>query len=158
MEWGISNPTDQYVFKILQGNLSIVRRSTIPLSDSVLIRNGIDPTEDPPIQINGTSYDTVQPFIPSGDPFDTNDGEGPLRQEDTDGGTEDLRARKYYTVEISRDKFNGDPLNGNGPSGYTIEPDKVTMWKIEFGWYGACLLYTSPSPRDKRQSRMPSSA
>ena len=24
-------------------------------------------------------------------------------------------------------------------------------------WYG-CLLYTSPSPRDKRQSRMPSSA
>ena len=30
------------------------------------------------------------------------------------------------------------------------------------GWIGArlfdCLLYTSPSPRDKRQSRMPSSA
>ena len=27
-------------------------------------------------------------------------------------------------------------------------------------WYedGICLLYTSPSPRDKRQSRMPSSA
>ena len=26
------------------------------------------------------------------------------------------------------------------------------------GWDGNCLLYTSPSPRDKRQSRMPSSA
>ena len=25
-------------------------------------------------------------------------------------------------------------------------------------WYRLCLLYTSPSPRDKRQSRMPSSA
>ena len=25
-------------------------------------------------------------------------------------------------------------------------------------FYGHCLLYTSPSPRDKRQSRMPSSA
>ena len=25
-------------------------------------------------------------------------------------------------------------------------------------WGGGCLLYTSPSPRDKRQSRMPSSA
>ena len=24
--------------------------------------------------------------------------------------------------------------------------------------FGVCLLYTSPSPRDKRQSRMPSSA
>ena len=23
------------------------------------------------------------------------------------------------------------------PSGYTIRPEKVTMWKIEFGWYGA---------------------
>ena len=26
------------------------------------------------------------------------------------------------------------------------------------GWYTACLLYTSPSPRDQRGSRMPSSA
>ena len=26
------------------------------------------------------------------------------------------------------------------------------------GWALGCLLYTSPSPRDKRQSRMPSSA
>ena len=26
------------------------------------------------------------------------------------------------------------------------------------GWHIGCLLYTSPSPRDKRQSRMPSSA
>ena len=25
-------------------------------------------------------------------------------------------------------------------------------------WFKSCLLYTSPSPRDKRQSRMPSSA
>ena len=27
-----------------------------------------------------------------------------------------------------------------------------------FGTFIGCLLYTSPSPRDKRQSRMPSSA
>ena len=35
-------------------------------------------------------------------------------------------------------------------------------FKIAMAAYGAgpktCLLYTSPSPRDKRQSRMPSSA
>ena len=31
----------------------------------------------------------------------------------------------------------------------------VLKWVV--GAYG-CLLYTSPSPRDKRQSRMPSSA
>ena len=28
----------------------------------------------------------------------------------------------------------------------------------EVSFYKGCLLYTSPSPRDKRQSRMPSSA
>ena len=35
-----------------------------------------------------------------------------------------------------------------------IRPDAV----FEIGGNIACLLYTSPSPRDKRQSRMPSSA
>ena len=29
---------------------------------------------------------------------------------------------------------------------------------FDFGVNNSCLLYTSPSPRDKRQSRMPSSA
>ena len=29
---------------------------------------------------------------------------------------------------------------------------------VDVGAIEACLLYTSPSPRDKRQSRMPSSA
>ena len=57
-----------------------------------------------------------QVFKKSGDPFDD---------------------EEYWTIEIPRDKFNGDPLNGNGPSGYLIQPEKVTMYKIEFGWYGA---------------------
>ena len=34
---------------------------------------------------------------------------------------------------------------------------RVTAPILE-GGHGSCLLYTSPSPRDKRQSRMPSSA
>ena len=33
----------------------------------------------------------------------------------------------------------------------------VTVWH-DNGNKDSCLLYTSPSPRDKRQSRMPSSA
>ena len=36
-------------------------------------------------------------------------------------------------------------------------PDNVVI-KGGFAWVTNCLLYTSPSPRDKRQSRMPSSA
>ena len=34
-------------------------------------------------------------------------------------------------------------------------PDVLSQWRVRIE---ACLLYTSPSPRDKRQSRMPSSA
>ena len=30
--------------------------------------------------------------------------------------------------------------------------------KIETGMINTCLLYTSPSPRDRQKSRMPSSA
>ena len=102
LEWGIKNPTDQYVFQIEAGQLKIIRRSTIPLPASALARSGLTPLD--------------QERKGSGDPFDD---------------------REYWTIEIPRDKFNGDPLTGNGPSGYTIQPNKVTMYKIEFGWYGA---------------------
>ena len=40
------------------------------------------------------------------------------------------------------------------PSGIT----KIRVICTGGGGGGGCLLYTSPSPRDKRQSRMPSSA
>jgi len=102
LEWGISNPTDQYVFRIQEGQLSIIRRSTIPLERSVLERNKLTISD--------------QTRIASGDPFDD---------------------ELYWTIKIPRDKFNGDPLNSNGPSGYLIQPENVTMYKIEFGWYGA---------------------
>ena len=35
---------------------------------------------------------------------------------------------------------------------------KAIKQKVRSTLYKYCLLYTSPSPRDKRQSRMPSSA
>ena len=41
--------------------------------------------------------------------------------------------------------------------GYASDGSRQTQW----GWNpvgGACLLYTSPSPRDRTRSRMPSSA
>tara|TARA_Y100001972_G_scaffold101166_1_gene125945 strand:+ start:3307 stop:7353 length:4047 start_codon:yes stop_codon:yes gene_type:complete len=133
LEWGIANTTDQYMFRIYGGFLSIIRRSTVPLSREVLVRNGLDPTEITSVRIGDDTYNTVQPEIPSGDPFDVKENFGPYST-----SSEELeRAIRYHTIEIPRDKFNGDPLNGNGPSGYTIEPDNVTMWKIEFGWYGA---------------------
>ena len=46
-----------------------------------------------------------------------------------------------YEVEIDVRSINGELWLGHDEAQYKV-----------------CLLYTSPSPRDKRQSRMPSSA
>lgn len=44
--------------------------------------------------------------------------------------------QQYETI-VEQKNMNGDPLSGEGKSGYIINPDSVTMYKIEFGWYGA---------------------
>ncbi len=115
IEWGIGNPTDHYLFKIKQGNLYIVRRSTIPLNATALERSGLSLID--------------QTYEGTGDGLDKH----PITGEQM----------KYYTIEVPQDNFNGDPLNGNGLSGYNVNPKNVTMWKIEFGWYGAigCRFY-----------------
>ena len=46
------------------------------------------------------------------------------------------RPALYETI-IPRTLFNGDGLLGNGPSGYILSFEDVTMYKIEFSWYGA---------------------
>jgi len=43
---------------------------------------------------------------------------------------------QYETV-IEQKIMNGDPLSGEGETGYILDPNTVTMYKIEFGWYGA---------------------
>jgi hypothetical protein len=42
-----------------------------------------------------------------------------------------------YEITIPRSKWNGDPLDGSGETGYIIDFEKVTMYKIEYSWYGA---------------------
>ena len=41
---------------------------------------------------------------------------------------------------------------------YLPQPQVALSMLAELNMLKTCLLYTSPSPRDKRQSRMPSSA
>ena len=53
-------------------------------------------------------------------------------------------------VEPEPEVIEGDSDEG--------QVDLESLSKIELEEFGSCLLYTSPSPRDKRQSRMPSSA
>lgn len=105
VEWGVHNKTDSYVFRLTGGNLSIVRRSTLPLSNKFLIDENLVGRQD------------------------TIDNE----KDDITG----LIKPTFYELELNQTDWNVDPLNGNGPSGYQVNPKNVTMWKIEFSWYGA---------------------
>lgn len=42
-----------------------------------------------------------------------------------------------HETVFERRSWNGDRLDGNGPSGYILSLEDVTMFKIEFSWYGA---------------------
>ena len=54
-------------------------------------------------------------------------------------------------AKITSVKVMGDSLSDSGTFGYKFTVQNATLT-------GACLLYTSPSPRDLSTSRMPSSA
>ena len=56
------------------------------------------------------------------------------------------------------EEVNGSNLPYLPPSPNQTKPSSPSTPKFTPTWARSCLLYTSPSPRDKRQSRMPSSA
>ena len=81
------------------------------------------------------------------------------------------RAKNLATAEA----FDASQLAGSGPNGRVIEKDVLAALEnrpkltplakkiaaeegIQPQGGGSCLLYTSPSPRDRQKSRMPSSA
>ena len=112
LEWGIFNKTDHYVFQLDAGFLKIVRRSKVPLPLELMDKQGSL---------------TTQEQVKSPDPQDS------LESEDNPTGEDYM----FHELVIPQDNFNGDPLNGRGESGHTVLPQNITMWKIEFGWYGA---------------------
>lgn len=103
IEWGAANETDQYMFQLRGSQFNIIRRSTIPLPQTLIERMGL-----PDEAVNNEYYPVGL------------DNAGVMQE-----------------VIISRDYWNGDRLNGSGPSGYTLQFENVTMYKIEFSWYGA---------------------
>ena len=65
-------------------------------------------------------------------------------------------------IEAEDTTMAGDWVKSSDVAGFTGSGYVVYMGPDEYKFAGSapssCLLYTSPSPRDKRQSRMPSSA
>ena len=65
------------------------------------------------------------------------------------------------TINIPRGDYSSYELNA-GPDGYSVKykanDPAILESQRSLDLDKDCLLYTSPSPRDKRQSRMPSSA
>ena len=57
--------------------------------------------------------------------------------------------KKWQENWESLNAFSPNPEDDGEPFCVVIPPPNVT---------GSCLLYTSPSPRDREKSRMPSSA
>ena len=64
-----------------------------------------------------------------------------------------------YISEVVSKGLNEIPLYSNKvAAGFPSPADDYLEDKIDLNQYLICLLYTSPSPRDMRRSRMPSSA
>ena len=72
--------------------------------------------------------------------------------------------QKKLSIDLTRGKPHSDQLDLSNDL-MTTPVNPIGENNVDLRNYGepigiieACLLYTSPSPRDKRQSRMPSSA
>ena len=73
--------------------------------------------------------------------------------ENTGGGQSPLEARRTKLQQI--EALGHDPWGHRFDDRQMAGDIRQRAGEIKFK---TCLLYTSPSPRDKRQSRMPSSA
>ena len=77
---------------------------------------------------------------------------------------EDFVLRHGFNIENIGHTPTYEVMRGNKLIGTHIDvtlsrdlPSSVKHWQVNRN-YNACLLYTSPSPRDRQKSRMPSSA
>lgn len=142
LEFGVENFSDGYFFRLKDGtDFSIVRRSTVPLGTTPLFIEA--------------GYIEREAFV--------NRLTGVIRYVDTSTAEEvdnlDSQVRqgnwyRIYETVIEQNQMNGDGLNNQGPSGYIYNPDTVTMYKIEFGWYGAIgARFYAYIPQDKGEAR-----
>ena len=51
--------------------------------------------------------------------------------------TAGLKANLVQEVRVKQSNFNIDTIDGNGPSGFTIDANKMQMVGLQYTWYGA---------------------
>ena len=61
------------------------------------------------------------------------------------------------STEVYSGTYSAKHTGGTKDIAQTVPIDGGQTYTISL-WYKVCLLYTSPSPRDRQKSRMPSSA
>ena len=69
----------------------------------------------------------------------------------------DLEARTEFAA-LQREALIANPLVSGQPILYIVRPQYRSSYHAIDTLFHTCLLYTSPSPRDRQKSRMPSSA
>ena len=62
------------------------------------------------------------------------------------------------TDNDSNNEINFDHLNTYVAGDVDLTAELFSLFQHQVEMWGSCLLYTSPSPRDRQKSRMPSSA
>ena len=71
------------------------------------------------------------------------------------------RISKFYVISQSEKNFSYDLFESKFLNINLVWNEGIAFGLLSFGknhLYNFCLLYTSPSPRDVEESRMPSSA
>ena len=70
----------------------------------------------------------------------------------------DILFNKFLIDKLNEYKYKVNQYKSNMINIKKVRKAEKLLGNIYSGFILSCLLYTSPSPRDKRQSRMPSSA
>ena len=80
--------------------------------------------------------------------------------EHVDGFAKECAVVTHTRLKSENDEIIVDPSSRLDEEVIIRPTSETVIWSMYKKWIQSysCLLYTSPSPRDKRQSRMPSSA
>ena len=70
----------------------------------------------------------------------------------------DCQHWRAWLAECFQRYAAAEAVAGRMPPRLLAEPEALMLWRGVVEAASACLLYTSPSPRDRQKSRMPSSA